>query len=116
MLTKYLLYPFQGKEKNFIILSLVRSNRHGSIGFMENLKRLNVGMTRAKFGLFLVGNPLTFLNKPIWHEIIKSYCNEGLMLDGFSNKPFNFPTSQHSITNQNLKSVEKTDDVLIKGF
>ena len=50
---------FQGKEKNFIILSCVRTKE---IGFLEESSRFNVAMTRAKHGLIIVGNLQTFLN------------------------------------------------------
>ncbi|GMM33287.1 hypothetical protein DASC09_006120 [Saccharomycopsis crataegensis] len=53
---------FQGKEKKFIVLSLVRSNDKGSIGFLNDKRRTNVALTRAKFGLILVGD-LTCMRK-----------------------------------------------------
>lgn len=42
---------FQGGEEDVIILSTVRSNRSGSIGFMSSLQRTNVALTRARYGL-----------------------------------------------------------------
>lgn len=47
---------FQGREKDFIIMSCVRSNERNIIGFLGDKRRLNVAITRAKYGLILVGD------------------------------------------------------------
>lgn len=50
---------FQGREKSIIVLSCVRSNSSGTIGFLADLRRLNVAMTRARHSMFVVGNAAT---------------------------------------------------------
>ena len=46
---------FQGREKDFIILSCTRSNEHQGIGFLNDARRLNVALTRAKYGVIIIG-------------------------------------------------------------
>ncbi|VEU19902.1 DEKNAAC100549 [Brettanomyces naardenensis] len=62
---------FQGREKDFIIMSCVRSNSEGKIGFLKDRRRMNVALTRARCSLIFSGDA-TCLGKgdPLWKEYI----------------------------------------------
>ena len=67
---------FQGGEKDFIILSNVRSNKKNQIGFLKDFRLLNVSITRAKYGMIVVGNAnCLYNNKSGWKNYI-NYCQE----------------------------------------
>lgn len=59
---------FQGREKEVIIISSVRNNEDGRVGFLNDWRRLNVAITRARRLLILVGNECTLESSPHWRE------------------------------------------------
>ncbi|MBL7753935.1 MAG: AAA family ATPase [Chitinophagaceae bacterium] len=62
---------FQGQEHHTIIISLVRSNEQASIGFLEDVRRMNVAMTRAKKKLFVIGDSATLAQHPFYKQYLQ---------------------------------------------
>ena len=74
---------FQGMEKEYIIISTVRSNPEGKIGFLTSEKRLNVALTRAKKGLIIFGNCKCLSKRSsIWRYLIDFYASKNLIVKG----------------------------------
>lgn len=71
---------FQGQERDVILISLVRSNDEGQIGFLKDLRRMNVAMTRARMKLIILGNKDTMTKHPfykkLWEYVEASNNNE----------------------------------------
>ena len=61
---------FQGQERDIIAISLTRSNHHGEIGFLSDIRRMNVGMTRARRKLLLVGDSSTLSVHPFFEDLL----------------------------------------------
>ena len=60
---------FQGQERDVILISLVRSNDEGQIGFLKDLRRMNVAMTRARMKLIILGNKDTMTQHPFYKKL-----------------------------------------------
>ena len=73
---------FQGGERDYIILSCVRSNTQGHIGFLSDKRRINVSLTRAKMGLMILGSAETLTSNSMWYELLLHYQDKELIVEG----------------------------------
>lgn len=62
---------FQGQERDIIVLSMVRSNDDGQIGFLRDLRRMNVAITRARMKVIILGDVPTLTRHPFYRQLWK---------------------------------------------
>ena len=62
---------FQGQERDVILISLVRANDKGQIGFLRDLRRMNVAITRARMKLFILGDAATMTRHPFYRRLFE---------------------------------------------
>lgn len=72
LLTVNTVDGFQGQERDVIFISLVRANEDGQIGFLRDLRRMNVAMTRARMKLVILGDAATLGKHPFYKKLIES--------------------------------------------
>lgn len=75
----YTVDSYQGEENDIILLSLVRSNDHGIVGFAGNPNRVNVALSRAKQGLYMFGNRQLLENYggDLWRDVFEILDDQG---------------------------------------
>lgn len=66
---------FQGRESDIIIYSSVVANASNRLGFLDDARRMNVAITRAKYGLIVIGHRRTLMSNKLWKDCIE-YCKE----------------------------------------
>lgn len=73
---------FQGREKDYIIVTCVRSNEHQGIGFLRDPRRLNVALTRARYGLIVIGNPRVLSRQVLWYSLLHHFKTNRVLVEG----------------------------------
>jgi superfamily I DNA and/or RNA helicase len=68
---------FQGQERDIIAISFVRSNDKGEVGFLADIRRTNVAMTRAKKRLIMIGDSATLGSHPFYVDLLEYVQSKG---------------------------------------
>ena len=71
---------FQGQERDVILISMVRGNDEGRIGFLNDLRRMNVAITRARMKLIILGDTATLSKTKFYKKLINHITEKGLMI------------------------------------
>jgi regulator of nonsense transcripts 1 len=85
---------FQGREKEVVIFSAVRSNPSRRVGFLSDARRLNVAITRAKRGLVVVGDARTLQADGVWAAWLKWAAQQGVVAGQAATAAFSEVPSQ----------------------
>jgi len=104
---------FQGREKPYIIFSAVRSNERGDVGFLKDFRRFNVAITRAQYGMILIGNAMTLGANPLWNFYIQYFREHDLIVNGNWKDVFN-PIS-HNILPDPIDNLSESERILYHG-
>ena len=98
----------QGAERDIVFLSLVRSNPNQDVGFVKDIRRLNVAMTRAKYSLIILGNSATLRRSEDWLK-----CIEFINRKSHENPDFKFTELRE---NQNVGYLKAFLPESFRGF
>lgn len=80
LLTVHTVDGFQGQERDVILISLVRANTDGQIGFLHDLRRMNVAMTRARMKLVILGDASTLTRHRFYHQLYQYVKEKGAVV------------------------------------
>ena len=108
---------YQGDENKYVIISLVRSNKENSIGFLNKMNRRCVAQSRAKCGMYFVGNVNTLCGakSSCWSELISSMMREDCVGYEFPLRCTKHETSKYkAIDGNSIRAVNATPKLLCK--
>ncbi|KAL3838759.1 hypothetical protein ACJIZ3_023350 [Penstemon smallii] len=106
---------FQGGEEDIIIISTVRCNGNGSVGFLSNCQRTNVALTRARYCLWILGNGSTLLNSgSVWKKLVLDAKSRGCFFNAYEDKSLSLSISNALVELGQLNSLFSMDSILFK--
>ena len=80
LITIHTVDGFQGQERDVILISLVRANEAGQIGFLSDLRRMNVAITRARMKLIIIGDASTLSHHPFYRKLYQYIQEKGKVI------------------------------------
>lgn len=105
---------FQGREKDYILVSCVRSSERQGIGFLSDPRRMNVALTRARYGLIIIGNPKVLSRNPLWYYLLVHFKEQQLLVEGpLSNMQpsmIQFPSQPPHVRGQRKRPADPSGD------
>ncbi|ROV94898.1 hypothetical protein VSDG_07052 [Cytospora chrysosperma] len=105
---------FQGRECEIIIFSCVRASPTGGIGFMTDIRRMNVGLTRAKSSLWILGDSRALIQGEFWAKLIRDAKTRDRYTRGDVLAVLRKPTEKLSPADQNGSVNRKSSDMEMK--
>ncbi|KAL6567847.1 hypothetical protein OROGR_001515 [Orobanche gracilis] len=106
---------FQGGEEDVVIMSTVRCNGNGSVGFLDNRNRTNVALTRARYCMWIVGDSATLLNSgSVWKKLVTNAQDRGSYYNTYEDSKLCLAVSDVLIELRQLRSLFSTDSILFK--
>lgn len=98
LITIHTVDGFQGQERDVILISLVRANEAGQIGFLNDLRRMNVAITRARMKLIIIGDASTLSHHPFYRKLYQYIQEKGKVIQlGDSTEQEQTETENNSI-------------------
>lgn len=104
---------FQGQEKDIIILSCVRAAQNQGVGFLRDVRRINVALTRAKSTLMILGNKAALMGNEFWKDLLLDAEERGLLMDCgsetfvFNSRPLLIGSSSQITPRSRRRSIAK---------
>ncbi|OCT50490.1 tRNA-splicing endonuclease [Cladophialophora carrionii] len=107
---------FQGRESEIIIFSCVRASTQG-IGFLNDIRRMNVGLTRAKCSLWVLGNSQALMQGEFWRALVTDAKDRHLYTDGDIAKLFNRQLLTDDMMKDDIEMMDPSESVseTVKG-
>ncbi|KAG5534406.1 hypothetical protein RHGRI_022506 [Rhododendron griersonianum] len=107
---------FQGGEEDLIIISTVRCNGRGSVGFLSNHQRTNVALTRARHCLWILGNGATLINSgSVWKKLVVDAKARSCFYDAIDEKNLAQAVAGALVELNQLDTVLRTDSLLFRN-
>lgn len=100
---------FQGRESEIIIFSCVRASPAGGVGFLQDIRRMNVGLTRAKSSLWVLGNSESLVRGRYWKMLVEDAQARDSYTTGSVMEMLQKPSSAFPANNLNTKSMMDVD-------